>query len=155
VYTTNNSEENGVRKKPVDKIERVVWLQAYSVHVEEIDREHRVLFSIVNRIADLYESGSNDVFPVLQDLVQYAMNHFHSEHTVMLKSSYPAFVKHSKEHNLFIEKAQTFLRDYETKDKQLVYNMLQYFRNWLFQHTTNIDMKYGEHLASKGMTGKL
>ena len=49
------------------KFKHIEWDKKYSVHVEIIDTQHQELFSIVNRIIDLYESGSNEYYPELRD----------------------------------------------------------------------------------------
>ncbi len=140
---------------PVGRIERVAWDPTISVHVEEIDAQHRELFSIINRIADLYESGSLDAYPVLQDLVQYLTGHFHSENVVMSKILYPHFVEHSRSHERFIDKMQEFLKGYEAKDEKLIFNMLTYCRDWLYNHTLKADMNYAEHMVRTGMLNRL
>ncbi|MCG6535935.1 MAG: hemerythrin domain-containing protein, partial [Syntrophales bacterium LBB04] len=72
-----------------EKIERITWDPKYSVCVELLDAQHRELFAIMNRLTDIYESGSKDLLPVLQDLVKYVMDHFSAEDKILIKASYP------------------------------------------------------------------
>jgi hemerythrin len=133
-----------------NKLERVVWEPKYSVHVEELDAQHRELFSIINRLADVYEKGSDDVYPILEDLVLYASNHFHAEGLVMSKYLYPELNRHNQYHDHFIEKVRSFLRDYRTEeDEDLTYHILTFCRNWLYFHVLEEDMKYAKHLADQ------
>jgi len=125
-----------------DRIERITWNPQFSVCVEELDVQHRELFAIMNRMADLYESVSQELYPVLESLVAYAVEHFHTESMVMLKSAYPAFREHIAEHRQFVEKVQEFLADYRKQDQTLTYKILIYIRVWLLAHTQQIDMKY-------------
>ena len=71
------------------------------------------------------------MFPVLQDLVQYVMDHFRTESKILMKASYPGFSSQSKAHDQFAEKVQGFLTDYKKQDNQLTYRMLIYIRDWL------------------------
>jgi hemerythrin-like metal-binding protein len=148
-------KESNIPEDVPEKIERITWNPKYSVHVELVDAQHRELFAIMNRIADLYESGSKDLLPVLQDLVQYVAEHFQAENMIMMKAMYPGFKNHSKEHVRFVEKVQGFLADYQKQDDQLTYRMLIYFRDWLLSHTQQIDMKYADFLVRTGALEKL
>lgn len=125
-----------------ERIERITWNRKYSVRVEELDVQHRELFAIMNSLVDLYESGSEELYPVLERLVTYAMKHFHTESMIMLKIAYPTFREHSMEHAQFVEKVREFLDDYRKQDPQLTYKILIYIRIWLLTHTQQVDMQY-------------
>jgi hemerythrin len=135
-------ENEGMEPHASERIERITWNPVFSVRVEELDAQHRELFAIMNRLADLYESGSQELYPVLERLVAYAMEHFHAESMVMLKFAYPAFREHSSEHAQFVEKVREFLDDYRRHDLQLSYRILIYIRVWLLAHTQQVDMRY-------------
>ncbi len=137
------------------KIDRITWNPKYSVHVEVVDAQHRELFSIMNRLADLYESGSEDLFPVLQDLVQYATEHFHAENMIMLKAVYPGFRDHNAEHSQFIDSVQGFLTDHKRQDDQLSYRIMVYIRDWLLSHTQQVDMQYADFLIRTGVVERV
>jgi hemerythrin len=143
-------EESRITKGIPEKIERITWNPKYSVHVELLDAQHRELFSIMNRTADLYESRSNDLLPVFQDLVKYVMEHFRAESMIMIKAEYPGFSKQSKEHDQFTDKMSGFLADYKKQDEQLTYRMLIYIRDWLLSHTQQVDMEYADYLIKTG-----
>ena len=149
-FFSKKQEEGVIPETMLKKIERVTWNPKYSVHVDLVDAQHRELFFIMNRIADLYESGSKDLLPVLKDLVQYAMDHFHAENMIMIKASYPGIINHSKEHEKFTEEVRGFLADYEKQDDKLTYRMLIYIRDWLLSHTQQVDMKYADYLTRTG-----
>lgn len=143
-------EEKNIPENVPEKVERIAWDPKFSVQVELVDAQHRELFSIMNRIADLYESGSEDLLSVLRDLVQYSMDHFHAENMIMLKAGYPGVVNHCKEHEQFIEKVQSFLSDYRKQDDRLTARMLVYIRDWLLSHTQQTDMKYADFFKKTG-----
>jgi hemerythrin len=133
-----------------EKIERITWNPKYSVHVELLDAQHRELFTIMNRIADLYESRSTDLLLVFQDLVKYVIEHFRAENMIMIKAEYPGFSKQSKEHEQFTDTIMGFLTDYKKQDEQLIYRMLIYIRDWLLSHTQQVDMLYADYLLKTG-----
>ena len=148
-------EEKNIPENVPEKVERITWDPKFSVQVELVDAQHRELFSIMNRIADLYESGLEDLLSVLRDLVQYSMDHFHAENMIMLKAEYPGVVNHSKEHDQFVEKVRSFLSDYRKQDDRLTHRMLIYIRDWLLSHTQQTDMKYADFLKQTGTLEKV
>jgi hemerythrin len=141
---------DAIPKDAPRKIERISWNPKYSVRIESIDAQHRELFAIMNRIADLHESGSKDLLPVLENLVQYVMEHFQDEKMIMMKASYPSVIDHSKEHDQFADTVQGFLADYRAADDRLTNKMLIYIRDWLLSHTQQVDMEYADFLARAG-----
>lgn len=151
----NRTLEDNIPEDMQEKVERIIWNPKFSVHVELVDAQHRELFAIMNRVVDLYESGSTDLLPVLQDLVQYSMDHFHAENMIMLKGAYPGVVNHCKEHAQFLEKVQSFLNDYLKQDDQLTRRMLTYIRDWLLSHTQKTDMKYADFFKQTGAFGRV
>jgi hemerythrin-like metal-binding protein len=143
--------ENMESKSPSNKIAHVVWESKFSVHAKEIDAQHRELFSMINRIADLYESGSSEVHSVLLDLVQYLLDHFRTENLVMFKTAYPEYSEHIRRHDQFIEEMQRFLKNDREKDERVTFKMLNYSRNWIYFHIITEDQKYAEHLVRMRM----
>jgi hemerythrin-like metal-binding protein len=130
----------------MSKIPYIKWEPAYSVTVEHIDEQHRKLFDIVNDLIDEVQMGSNRLLPIIRDLVHYVSVHFHDENMVMMKSGYPGFDKHNQEHRRFTEKVEEFLKSYKQGDTDLGLKMIIYMKEWIFSHTTRLDMEYAAHL---------
>ena len=128
------------------KISRITWEPVYSVHVEAIDEQHRNLFNTVNQLIDIFETGSGELLPVIHDLIAYLSVHFHQEHLVMMNAGYPEFEAHSREHRKFTEKVGQFLAAYREGDTELGLKMLLYLKEWIRDHTTMLDLRYGEYL---------
>ena len=130
----------------MSKIPYIEWHQGNSVHVEILDAQHRKLFDIVNDLIDEFEMGAPKLLPIIRDLVDYLAVHFHEEHKVMLESNYPDFMKHSQEHQKFTAKVEEFLKKYQEGNADLGLEMIVFMKEWVFNHTTRLDIKYGEHL---------
>ncbi len=93
----------------MEKFQRISWEPKYTVHDEELDRQHRKLFEITNKLIDKYESGFEECFDTMKELVEYLSEHFKSEQLVMIKINYWAYDRHEKEHQQFINKVQEFI----------------------------------------------
>jgi len=130
----------------MNKISYIKWEPKYSVHVDVLDEQHRKLFDIVNDLIDEIEMGSNHLLPVIRDLVEYLSVHFKQESIVMMESNYPGFMQHSREHREFTDKVQAFLQEYENEDAELGLKMIVFLKEWIFNHTTRLDVEYGHHL---------
>lgn len=128
------------------KMSRIKWDPIYSVHVEVLDAQHQELFAIINKLIDVFESGSGDILSVIYDLTKYLSVHFHEEHLVMMHANYPGFLSHSKEHQRFTEKVEEFLQAYKKNDADLGLNMVVFLKEWVHDHTTKMDMQYAQHL---------
>jgi hemerythrin len=130
----------------MQQFKRLVWDPKYTVHVEELDTQHQKLFSITNNVLDLYENGSGELYPSLQDLVEYLCTHIRSENAVMINCGYPGYSEQNSQHSKFIDKMAAFLKSYKEDDKDLTFKILSYLHDWIYSHTVEMDLKYGQHL---------
>lgn len=132
----------------MDFSKHIIFDKKYSVHIEVLDAQHQELFSIVNHVMDLTESESADIFPVLNDLVDYLSKHFHMEAMYLKDMKYPAFDAHIREHDRFVAKVQEFMEGLKQRDRGLACQMLLFLREWIWTHITGTDQKYGEYYAN-------
>ena len=130
----------------MQQFKRLIWDPKYTVHVEELDAQHQNLFNITNKILDLYENGSAELYSSLQDLVEYSCTHFRSENKVMIESNYLDYAEQNSQHSEFLDEMSNFLKSYKETDKDLTYKILSYLHKWVYSHTVIMDLKYGQHL---------
>jgi hemerythrin len=130
----------------MQKFNRLVWEPKYTVHVDELDAQHQELFKITNNILDLYENGSSELYPSLQNLTEYLCTHIRSENSVMVSCDYPGYATQNAQHSKFLDKMQEFLSGYKKNDKDLTFKILSYLHDWIYSHTVSMDVKYGQHL---------
>ena len=66
-------------------MELFAWDERYHTGELIVDREHRGLFALINRVAELdaAEAEGAALRAVLDELVQYAQTHFHHEEVLM------------------------------------------------------------------------
>src|SRR5512134_3308497 len=79
----------------------VKWSKAMSVGVSRLDRDHKILIGLINRL-DEASAGDDDaarlMAEVLETLVSYTIFHFSREEAVMAACGYPALAHHHEEH---------------------------------------------------------
>jgi len=121
------------------------------MHDDVIDLQHKKLYMITNELIEKHESGSGDCYEFIKDLVDYASRHFHAEQLLMMKSQYPDMKWHLEEHEYFTNKIAGFIEDYKNNKENLGWDVLSFLREWIFFHTTGLDLKLGEHLMKTSL----
>lgn len=80
---------------------KVTWNNEWNTGVEIIDRQHKKLIDILNRISE----GSIDDKELIKELINYVSSHFFEEEKLMFKNNYPydLYKWHRKQHNDFTD----------------------------------------------------
>ncbi len=133
----------------MSEIPHLLWSNNISVRVDSIDAQHKKLFEITNRLIDVFEAGSGDFLTVISELVEYTTVHFHDEQMVMMNAKFPGLAAHSAEHDKFIAKVEEFLQAYGEGHPDVGRTMLVFLKDWLFAHTSGLDMEFAQFLAKK------
>lgn len=131
------------------------WVDDLSVGVHRMDDQHKVLLRLINRVADLSESGVGGaaVRIVLGQLVDYTKFHFQDEEKLMRDAGYPEVDVHAKVHEAFVAEVGRLVAaataSTETVDGSALLPLL---KDWLVRHIQGTDKKYGKHILAKETT---
>lgn len=132
----------------------IQWNETLSVHVKEIDSQHKKLVQLLNNLHDANEKeiSFNDQLKIIEELMNYANIHFQTEEKYMKKFNYPALNFHKSQHDFFIKKIIDFHnRLIETKEN--IFNeILGFLKSWLINHILTIDKKYSRHFIENGLS---
>lgn len=119
------------------------------IHIDEIDNEHRQLFSLLNdSIAMVAEA--DDVTAIANNLVtklkDYALNHFAHEEAYMESIHDPELRLQKREHAAFADKVNSFTLDTASTAaaKESLNDLLRYLVRWLYRHILSSDMMIGK-----------
>jgi hemerythrin-like metal-binding protein len=136
----------------------LVWINAYTVGIDVLDTQHKELIRIVNQFHEKLSSFSGfdclsssgkriGIYGTILSLRSYFLNHFSTEERFMMRSRYPDFFEHKKEHDLFVRKVFDF-EDYFVQGKlNIAREMDTFLLMWVKKHTLEMDAKYKEHLT--------
>ena len=123
----------------------VTWKDEYSVGVEFIDEQHKVLFDIVNRtqalmtdefIRDKYD----DIVAIVNELKEYTIYHFKAEEEYMIKIGYKKLFSQKVMHQDFIAKMDSIDFSQIDNDHNKYLNDILYFVcDWLVTHILKED----------------
>ena len=123
------------------------------IGVTEIDNEHKRLFELIGEVDDALKADCDSVstaLALLNELKQYAVNHFAHEEAYMEKINDPELERQQKEHQAFVEKVNSYRLSDVTDEsaKALILELLEYLSRWLMGHILGSDILIGKLEAS-------
>ena len=134
---------------------RLVWQDRYNIGVDIIDKEHRKLFSIMNRLLTFIEDEDKSQW-VCQEGVKYfkghAMKHFSEEEAYMASIDYHGYETHRRLHDDFRRKTLPALEEELKKNdysQESVSHFLGVCAGWLIGHTLTEDRAITGEMDSK------
>lgn len=132
----------------------ITLTEDYMLGIESIDEQHLRLISIINRLSDGIASGKSreEIFTIIQELNQYAEQHFAYEEAYFVKCGYDETVSHEQEHRMFIEDIKNFSeRSNETDGNLVAVELLGFLEGWLLHHILISDKRYVENFTQCGV----
>jgi hemerythrin-like metal-binding protein len=130
------------------------WNASFSVGVKEMDAQHQKLVEMINRLHDAMRSGkgSQELGPILYELVDYSIFHFSAEEKLLTTNGYPALLTQRGEHDGFTKKVKGYQEQYQQGKMVLSIEVLNFLKDWLAHHIQVEDKKYGPFLNGKGIS---
>ena len=129
----------------------VGWSDNMSVGVDQIDEEHKYLFSLMESASRaISEGNTGSVLTIFHELTDYIDVHFGHEEEVMRAMGYPDLDDHRSEHAKLAQKAFSVINNLRMKDTiTRGSEFTTFLGDWLTNHIMVSDMKYGEYLRSQ------
>jgi len=121
----------------------VEWREGFCIGIDQLDHEHRHLFSLVMRL------NLGTVEQTVEQLLDYVVTHFSNEQDAMEKSGYPAFEAHLKQHEEFASQIADFLMGRDGWTEERVQDLRRFLNKWLIGHIMTHDMRFGKWLVAK------
>ena len=132
----------------------MVWDDKLSVGVAVLDEDHKKLIAMINELYDavLTNHGREVLNGILDRLVAYTSYHFAREEKLMLEAGYAGFEAHKKQHDLMSKWAvQTEFEIHKNLLPAPSLEVLNYLKDWLFDHINGSDKEYGSCLNASGI----
>lgn len=128
----------------------IQWNSSIEVGNFEIDAEHKLFVSIIQKIEnEILKKGNKDyIISLVNELLKYTEFHFLSEENIMIREGYPQHLEHKKIH----ERLLIDLRDkiFTLKYEYIDFNeLLQFLFHWFQGHTSIEDLKFAQFLNDK------
>ena len=117
------------------------------IGIEEIDKEHEHLFNLLNKTDEALHAVDADVAAItsrlLNELYEYAINHFAHEEAYMLSIDDPELNRQAAEHEAFRNKVTSVMTAGELT-LATAQDLLIFLAKWLYRHILGSDILIGK-----------
>lgn len=129
------------------------WKYSFSVNVEKIDQQHKMLIEMINNLHEAMKQGKGKVIlgDIINGLICYTDTHFKTEEVYFEQYLYPQATIHKAEHDEFVKAVSSFKSDFDKGKVILSNDILQFLKNWLQNHIIGSDKHYTKFLNDKGI----
>ncbi|MES9992509.1 MAG: bacteriohemerythrin [Candidatus Thiodiazotropha sp.] len=135
----------------------VEWSDALSVGIEEIDEQHKMLVSLVNKMHEAIHQrhGSDVVKGILGDLADYTRIHFAVEESLMRILNYPDYENHKEIHEELLQSVSDLQEKVATGKTAIGFELMHFLKTWLTKHIMEEDMEYSSFFLKAGAQPRL
>lgn len=121
------------------------WSVEYSTGVDEIDHQHKMLFTMSEDFRTSLDEGEGKrtYGLMLESLDQYARGHFGIEETCMAHYQCPVAEVNRRAHGKFVDALREFHARYQIRgfSRSDAYSLVDFVDEWLANHIARIDVK--------------
>lgn len=127
------------------------WNDNFLIGVQEVDRQHRHLVEILNRVHAGMLAGNppREMMRVMQDLVNYTKYHFDAEERAMRNAGYPGLAEHQEKHRAMVAKVEAFSLEMISGKATVTMRLMVFLKEWLAKHILETDKRFGEYVGKK------
>ncbi len=132
-------------------MKEIVWDESFSVGVEVLDKQHKQIVGIINRLIDEPGEGfgPKEVARILDDLTKFAHYHFQTEEHLLAEYGYPDIQTQQEEHKEFRTELSNLCAGSMKNYAIIPINVLLYLKEWWEDHILVKDMKYRPFLSGR------
>ncbi|MBV5341384.1 MAG: bacteriohemerythrin [Deltaproteobacteria bacterium] len=129
------------------------WNASYSTGVSKYDEQHKVLFNMINDLADaMQQKKSKDaVGRVLNGLAEYTVHHFADEERDFAQTHYPEEAEHKALHKKLVDQVVALIGKFNAGEPLITQDVISFLQDWLINHIQGVDKRYGPHLNKSGI----
>ena len=127
----------------------ISWDDEFSVGIEAIDRQHTRMLSLINQIDEVIQQGGTyEMFaPVLDDLIDYTIQHFAHEEKLLEENHCPDIDGHKKSHVRLRGELLNWQEKVADAGPEEMSEHMFFLRIWFPGHILNVDKKDAEYLT--------
>lgn len=138
-------------------MKKFTWSDEISVHVQEIDEQHKHFIDITNSIIELLEKETvsrQELIMKIAQLGDYAMVHFGTEEDYFNQFHYEDAVLHKAAHDQYRKQFKDLLdqaRDENNDIMHIAEYVAKYAGDWLINHIKDMDQKFTKSFNEHGL----
>lgn len=128
------------------------WSEAFEIGIPEIDEQHYWLVQQTNRLHRALHDAENNlnVGKLLEELMDYTVNHFIVEEEIFGRLGYPNTLEHLQQHSRFCEQIMGLLMRFDSGE-EVGAECLDMLKNWLTHHILKADKAYVDFFQEHGI----
>jgi Amt family ammonium transporter len=132
------------------------WREEFTLHVPEMDKEHKNLVKLTEEILEVMRSGlgKGAIEDAFQDLMDYTVNHFDHEEQLLEEHGYPGVAEHKEIHRQLKEKVIKYREELFRKESLNAKAFQDFVSGWLIHHILEDDRQYAEFINAKFREGE-
>ncbi|BCV52505.1 bacteriohemerythrin [Shewanella algae] len=144
-----------VDKRAMEQLEKrhrfVEWGPQLDLGMEEINRQHQRLVSLINELHRTLEEayGLEAIKRIVQGLVDYTANHFAYEEELFARFGYPQTEQHKLKHQQLVAKVLDFQKRV-ANGEDVADELMAFLKSWLINHIQGSDKEYTSFLIARG-----
>lgn len=129
------------------------WSDAFLVHIDAIDRQHKGLFQAMNHFYQACRDELNEstIQQRLDELVKLAKQHLQDEEQLMQKANYSQLSGHKQVHVKLLTDLDRLLARFKAKEPGSDMEIIMFLKNWLIDHIFRVDKQYVSELHTAGI----
>ncbi len=128
-------------------IEKIKWNSKMKIGVKSIDKQHRQLIDITNKLIE--DSSNDNVSETINEMVEYSNSHFKHEEKLMKEFGYPELEDQQSSHREFIAKTVEFCTESMRNMEIAPSSVIIFLKEWLVDHILREDQKLKVFFADK------
>ena len=132
-----------------DRVGLFEWSDEYSVGVDELDRQHREIIALINRLIEMQDVAVNSevISETLDSMMRYTREHLAYEERLLEEADYPKFDEHRQLHIDFLKRTTEFCIATMAHKQSVPNEVLRYLKAWWREHILDEDRQYTPHLT--------
>lgn len=130
----------------------VDWSAKLELGIPSVDGQHQRLVEILNTLDESKRrgQGSRVMGDLLQQLIDYTVEHFAHEEELMTASGYPQLDLHIIQHRQLVEKVLHYQHQFLDGGQRITRELMGFLKYWLESHILKEDMAFGDFVATGG-----
>ncbi|GFK93391.1 Bacteriohemerythrin [Fundidesulfovibrio magnetotacticus] len=130
---------------------RIEWHEGLALGIETIDRQHRTLLTLCNRLLDaVRKADEKAVAAAFRELREYTFSHFNAEEDYMQSVGYPGLGSHKLLH-VELKRDVKYFQDVVYRKGDLTEaQIVEFLKHWLLDHILQYDLDIRKWTRAEG-----
>jgi len=122
----------------------IEWTNDLKLNIDVIDEQHKQIVDYINELGRAIDDNNEAMVKKITDnVINYTVDHFNYEESLMEKAKYESFDEHCKKHVAFKQAVALLHAEMQADNALFVAEKLRLkLKVWLIQHIKHEDFQY-------------